>query len=276
MSVDERLRCAHEETREAWNANAAYWDEQIGEGNDFVNVLIWPVVCSLLGPVAGMRILDVGCGNGLYARRLAALGAEVVGIDFSAEMIALARRQPAGKAREVRYAVVDATDPEALLSLGVRDYDAVICNMVLFDMSDIRPLMGAVPRLLGDGGRLVFSVMHPCFNTPLTTHVAEQQEREGEIVTQYSVKVGRYMTPVAAHALALRGQPRAQIIFHRPLHELLRPAFEAGFVLDRLEECAFPPDHSEGKDRLSWGGNWSEIPPVLVARMRLGVTAENS
>ena len=40
-------------------------------------------------------------------------------------------------------------------------------------------------------------------------------------------------------------------------------------VLDGLEERAFPPDHPSTKDYLAWGANFSEIPPVLVARMRL-------
>lgn len=267
---------AHEESRQAWEANAAFWDDQIGEGNDFVNVLIWPVVHSLLGAVKGLRILDVGCGNGLYARRLAALGAHVTAVDYSPEMIVRARERSAGLADVIRYSVVDATDEEALLALGAGQYDAAMCNMALFDMSEVQTLMKALPRLLRPGGRFVFSVMHPCFNTPLTTHVAELQDRAGEIVTEYSVKVSRYMTCASEPALALRDQPRAQIIFHRPLHELLRPAFEAGFVLDRLEERAFPPDHPRGKDGMSWGGNWSEIPPVLIARMRIGGGVEGS
>jgi hypothetical protein len=40
-------------------------------------------------------------------------------------------------------------------------------------------------------------------------------------------------------------------------------------VLDALEEPAFPPDHPSGQNSLSWGGNLSEIPPVLIARLRL-------
>jgi hypothetical protein len=50
---------------------------------------------------------------------------------------------------------------------------------------------------------------------------------------------------------------------------LLGAGFQVGFVLDGLEERAFPPDHPSGRSPLSWGGNFSEIPPVLVARMRL-------
>jgi 2-polyprenyl-3-methyl-5-hydroxy-6-metoxy-1,4-benzoquinol methylase len=78
MMITDGLRQANEETRDAWEQNAAYWDERIGEGNDFVEVLIWPAVQRLLELQPGECVLDAACGNGLYARRLAALGADVV------------------------------------------------------------------------------------------------------------------------------------------------------------------------------------------------------
>ena len=115
--VRSRTQAAHEETRDAWNANVAHWDERMGEGNDFVNVLIWP---------APQRMLDLRpdsvcwtwCGNGLYARRLAALGAEVVATDFAAEMIAHAQARPAPAVGKITYAVLDATDESAFGGLG--------------------------------------------------------------------------------------------------------------------------------------------------------------
>jgi hypothetical protein len=141
--------------------------------------------------------------------------------------------------------------------------------MALFDMAEITPLMQALARLLRPGGRFVFSVLHPCFNSSNVVHVAENEDREGEIVTTYSVKVLDYITPKIIRTAAMREQPKVQLAFHRPLQTLLEAGFDAGFVLDGLEERAFPPDHPPGRYPLSWGPNFSEIPPVLVARMRV-------
>ena len=99
-------------------------------------------------------------------------------------------------------------------------------------------------------------------------HMAEMEDREGQLTTIYSVKVSGYMTSSMKRGVAIAGQPQPQVYFHRPLQVLLGAAFSAGFVLDGLEERAFPPDHPHRHDPLSWGGNYSEIPPVLVARMR--------
>lgn len=259
---------AHEAARLAWEANAAYWDERMGEGNDFVEVLIWPALQRLLALRAGERVLDVACGNGLYARRLAALGADVVACDFSPAMIARAQARPTPAAGRIVYRVVDATDEAALVALGEAAFDAAICMMALFDMAEVVPLMRALRRLLRPGGQFVFSIMHPCFNNPHVAQVAEREDRDGEIVTTYSVKVSGYMTPSTVRGVAIRGQPQPHVYFHRPLHVLLGAAFEVGFALDALEERAFPADHPAGGVPLSWGANFAEIPPVMVGRLR--------
>jgi 2-polyprenyl-3-methyl-5-hydroxy-6-metoxy-1,4-benzoquinol methylase len=267
------LARANRETRAAWDENAGFWDQRMGEGNDFVEVLIWPATERLLAVRPGERILDVACGNGLTSRRLAKLGAEVVAFDFAPEMIAHARRRTDGLdvASSISYHLVDATDEAALLELGPSSFDAALCNMALFDMAEIGPLMRALAHLVRPGGRFVFSVIHPCFNNPAAIHVAEMEDREGEIVTVYSMKVRGYMTPTVSRGAAMAGQPRPQLYFHRPLHVLLGAALQAGFVLDGLEERAFPPDHDQppGRNPLGWSGRFSEIPPVLVVRMQL-------
>ena len=268
------LKAAHEETRDAWNANAAYWDEFMGEGNDFVEVLIWPPAQRLLALQPGERVLEIACGNGLYARKLANLGADVVATDFAPEMIARAQARSSPTAGKIEYRVLDATDEAAILALGERafgerPFDAAICMMALFDMSEIASLMRALARLLRPGGRFVFAIMHPCFNSPHTILMGEQEDRQGNVVTTYSVKISGYMTPSVARGAALRGQPVPHIYFHRPLQAVLGAGFAAGFVLDALEERAFPPDHPPGRNAISWGPNFSEIPPVLIARMRL-------
>jgi 2-polyprenyl-3-methyl-5-hydroxy-6-metoxy-1,4-benzoquinol methylase len=260
---------ASEETRDAWNQNAAFWDDRMGEGNDFVEVLAWPPTERLLQLQPGERVLDVACGNGLTSRRLAAMGAEVVAFDFAGEMLAFARKRTREHAGRITYHVLDATDESALLTLGEGTFDAVLSNMALFDIIEIRPLMRASARLLRPGGRFVFSVIHPCFNNPHMVHSAEMEDRDGEIVTVYSVRVFGYMTPSMALGAAIAGQPKPQYYFHRPLQTLLGAALDAGFVVDGLEERAFPPDHPPGRNTLSWGKNYAEIPPVLVVRVRL-------
>ena len=129
---------ANAQTRDAWDHNAQVWDERMGdEGNDFVNTLIWPATQRLLPVEPGQHVLDIACGNGLYARKLAALGVRVTAFDFAPAMVELARRRTAEFDDRVTCREVDATDSEALLALGEETFDAAICQMALFDMAEI-------------------------------------------------------------------------------------------------------------------------------------------
>ena len=238
-----------------------------------LNVLCWPVIASFLDasstvarPLAGQHILDIACGNGLTSRRLAELGAHVTAVDFSAELIKLATSRPNPDSR-IAYHVIDGTDESTLLALGEHAFDSALCNMALFDMADIEPLFRALPKLLKPKGVFVFSLTHPAFNNASTVHVLEEIDYEGEIKTMYSVKTSRYMTPFQAKGLALHNQPKPQMYFERPLQYYLNLGFQNGFVLDAFAERAFPPEHPQDSS-LGWGGKFSEIPPVLVARLR--------
>jgi 2-polyprenyl-3-methyl-5-hydroxy-6-metoxy-1,4-benzoquinol methylase len=85
-----QIENVNKEAIQAWDRNAAFWDERMGEGNDFFDVLLWPAVEKLLKPEPGERLLDVACGNGVTSRRLANAKASVTAFDGSPAMIALA------------------------------------------------------------------------------------------------------------------------------------------------------------------------------------------
>ena len=113
----------------------------------------------------------------------------------------------------------------------------------------------------------MFSVCHPCFNAnPRMQMLAEREEMGTELVTTFSVKVSRYITSAAHKGIAIVGQPVAQTYFHRPISAIFNAGFKAGFVLDGIEEPAFQGLEDDRKGP-SWD-NFSEIPPVLAARMR--------
>jgi SAM-dependent methyltransferase len=252
---------------DAWDANAAYWDAHMGaDGNEWHLRLIRPAVERLLGPVAGQRVLDVACGNGLYARRLIELGAaHVTATDVSEPMLEHARRRGTAASAGIEYRRCDVTDGEALLALGRRDFDAVVCNMALMDVPEIAPLAAALPSLLAGDGRFVFSITHPCFNRLATRFAAEAEYEAGVLVSRRGVFISRYLTAETGEGVAIHGQPANQLYFDRPLSELLAPFFAAGLALDGIEEPAFP--EGEQADGPGWRTT-PDLPPFLVARLR--------
>jgi SAM-dependent methyltransferase len=103
-------------------------------------------VLQLLAPQAGELILDLGCGDGTLTQRIAAVGASVIGLDSSAEMVEAAR------ANGVDAFVADA---EAMDLERFGQFDAVFSNAALHWMLDPDAVATGVFRALREGGRFV-------------------------------------------------------------------------------------------------------------------------
>ncbi|MBT4098821.1 MAG: methyltransferase domain-containing protein [Gemmatimonadetes bacterium] len=246
----------------AWEAQAEFWDSRMGdEGNDFHQQLVRPAVEKLISVAAGERILDLGCGNGVFSRHLARQGAEVIGVDVSSNLIdkALARSGPKDS---IDYRVLDATSEDALATLGT--FDAVVCNMVLMDIASLEPLARSLTKLLAEGGRFVFAVAHPCFNNGSgTMRSADEYTDEQGVHQRHYIKVTDYITPAMDKISGIGGVE--QYSFRRPISLLFAPFLAEGFVLDGLEEPVFP--RQDGGRELSQD-RFTEIPWALVASMR--------
>jgi len=253
------------ETRELWDRKAAFWDERFGEGNEFHRLLIEPATLRLLDIQPNERVLDIACGNGALSRRLAGLGAQVLAFDFSSVFVERARARSTALASQITYQVADATDRDQLLALGEGRFDAAVAGMALMDMPAIDALAEALNRLLRPNGRFVFTVQHPCFNSNAVAMQAETEEREGRLGVVHAMKITGYLDVPPGIGAGMPGEPNPHYYFHRPLSQLLAPFFSSGFVLDGLEEPAFP--QIDDARALSWA-SYHQIPPILAVRLR--------
>jgi SAM-dependent methyltransferase len=109
------------------------------------------VVFDLAGPLAGRRVLDVGCGDGTYALGAFTRGARAWGVDASSSMIEAARRRAARRHAEVGLVVGEAT----ALPFGAARFDVALAVTVLCFASDAGALLREIARVLAPGGRLV-------------------------------------------------------------------------------------------------------------------------
>ena len=261
------IRRLNDEGRRLWDKKARFWDELHGDGgNMFHRRLVEPALLTLLKPKAGERVLDVGCGNGAVARRLAAEGVRVTAVDFSAEMIRLAQGRGSHGA-PIDYQVMDATEESALLSLGAAEFDAVVSTMALMDMPTSRPFFAAARQLLRGDGRLAFVTMHPAFNSNNPVFVHEKEDRDGVVSEGYALRIRHYLDMPPVRGSGAPNEPTPHFYYHRPLSQLLGTAFDAGFVLDGMLEPAFSDEDARDSDELSWT-RFRQFPPALAARLR--------
>ena len=237
----------NKENKQIWNTNADFWNDKMGaDGNDYHRKLIAPSTINFLNLQPTSKILDIGCGNGLFARRLAKKGIAVTAFDFAEGNIRNAKQHDN---KGIDYHVLDATNYDDLVQLGNNQFDGAAANMVLMDMPEIDTLFKALTVILKKGSPFVFSVSHPCFNS--TDNVK---------IEKNNIIIKDYINPLTFKGDAITNQPKLQYYFHRTISEYFNIGFRYGFVVDGIEEPIF-----ENKPN----SIFTKIPPVIIVKMKM-------
>ena len=138
--------------RRYWSAAAPTFDDEPDHGLADPTVRsAWRGRLSQWLPGDPARVVDMGCGTGSLSLLLAELGHDVLGVDSSPDMVALARAKAASSRVTAEFLVGDAE--EAGLPEG--EFDAVVCRHVLWTLLDPRRALERWARLLKPAGRLL-------------------------------------------------------------------------------------------------------------------------
>ena len=182
-----------------------------------------PAMLSLLPDVHGLRVLDAGCGPGVYAEWLVRHGAEVIALDANENMVRLARQRLGESAQ-----VVQANLEEPLDFLAASSYDVVLAPLVMDYVKDWRAAFREFHRVLKIKGILVFSMEHPY--TKYDDHRETSNYFEIELV-EYTWRGF--------------GKPVRVPSYRRPMSEVLNPLVEVGFSIDLILEPLPMPEFKE-------------------------------
>jgi ubiquinone/menaquinone biosynthesis C-methylase UbiE len=180
-----------------------------------------PALARMLPLVHGASVVELGCGDGALARRLAAAGArDVLAVDSAQRMLALAASEPHPR---VRYRQHDIET----LHLPADSADCVISSLAVHYVRDYPGLIGRVARWLRPGGQLVFSIEHPICTAmnPMTSWLAVGEE------TVWPVD---HYADESARAQEWLGS--TVIKYHRRLATIISAILTAGLTLTGLDE----------------------------------------
>ncbi|HEY4382909.1 MAG TPA: class I SAM-dependent methyltransferase, partial [Ktedonobacteraceae bacterium] len=158
-------------------------------------------------------ILDAGCGQGYLSRLLARKGAHVTGIEPSEAFYTYARQREQSEQLGIHYIQADLST-----WIPSNTFDFVIANMVLMDIPAYEPALKNCVAALENGGGLVFSILHPCF------------EESG------SAWQGKGYVEVRDYFRERAVKQTYGYFIHRPLSTYLNSVIEAGCMLQRIVE----------------------------------------
>ncbi|MDR4307442.1 bifunctional 2-polyprenyl-6-hydroxyphenol methylase/3-demethylubiquinol 3-O-methyltransferase UbiG [Chelatococcus sambhunathii] len=107
-------------------------------------------------PLAGLTLLDVGCGAGVLAEPLARLGAQVTGVDPASDLIEVARAHAEESGLQIDYRAGAAED---LVAEGA-SFDIVVASEVVEHVADVDGFVATIGRLVKPGGLALFSTIN--------------------------------------------------------------------------------------------------------------------
>lgn len=243
----------------SWENVANWYDSLIGEkGGYFHTHVIFPKLVPLLLLKPGIKVLDIACGQGAWARRLAQKDCQVVGIDASKSLIEIAKRYQTSNSK------FQIDDVRTLKTLGLEKFDRITCILALQNIDPIDEMFKRIHELLKDGGRFIAVIMHPAFRAPRISGWEIDEERK--IMTR---RIDRYLTSMKVPISMHPGSPENQTTwtFHRPLSYYATCARRAHLYIDALEEWTSDKE-SVGKNAAMENLARGEIPLFLCIRFK--------
>ena len=117
-----------------------------------------------LAPLAGKRVLDVGCGGGILAEAMARLGADVTGIDLSEKPLKVAQLHLLESGLAIEYAL---SSPEEYSNQRANGFDVITCMELLEHVPDPASTVAACARLARPDARVFFSTINRNFKSYL-------------------------------------------------------------------------------------------------------------
>lgn len=241
----------------SWSPVAKWYSGIVGEGGHYFHEhVIFPNLKLMFDPKGSESVLDIGCGQGVYARTLPH-NVDYTGIDVSKELIAEAKKLT--KNSKQIYFVADATKG---IPVPANTFDHAVCILAIQNMKDGASTIQNVGQSLKEKGDFVLVINHPSFRIPRQSSWGKDEAQKLEYR-----RVNRYLSPLEIPINAHPGLADSPMTwtYHQPLQYYVKALKTAGMVVSDLEEWT-SDKVSAGKAARSENRARSEFPMFLAIK----------
>jgi len=211
---------------DAWSKNskdlkAEFYQNYQSSGDFWHQELINPHILASLGNVQDLKILDAGCGEGYFSRILAKMGAIVTGLEPSALLdyaVRYEKQEPLG----IEYLSADLCEFQQKCN-----FDAIVAINVFMDIPEAQLAVVKCAENLKQGGKLIFSILHPCFLFLNRSSEEFYKISEMDYFTEKQLKQSN------------------DVITHRQLSTYVNYTTNAGFKITKVIEPQLDPKHKQ-------------------------------
>ena len=202
----------------------------------------------LLGDLKGKRVLELGCGGAQCSIAMAKQGASAIGVDFSAEQLAFARRLAEREGVKVELRLGDLADLSFLRGESV---DLVLSSYAFGYVEDLNRVFRQAHRVLKQGAPIVFSLPHPAYDMIDDDHPLEPLRIRRSYFDRQPIQYQWDGVEFTDH--------------HHTIAELLNAVVRNGFRLDSVLE---PEPVAGGRRSTFWRDTFQYVPRTLIIKAK--------
>ena len=240
-----------------WGSVASWYDKTVTNPNSFQNAIIAPNLLRLMDLQKSDVVLDMACGSGFFAQKIAPNVTKVVGVDFGLDLINLAKKN--NNCPNVKYLYGNAEN------WCEGQYDQILICLALQNIQNPEAVIANFAQMLNKNGKIHIVLNHPAFR--ISGQSSWQWDEQN--YCQFR-RVDKYLSNQKSEIIMNPSNPKSEITisFHRPLQYWFKLFAKNNLCVLGMEEWISHIPQDQGPKTQSLENARKEFPMFMYLQLK--------
>ncbi len=224
--------------KEDWNTMAQAYEEFNNSPDSYSYNIEWPTIKGLLPQLTGKKILDIGCGTGIFTFLFDEYKpSKIIGLDLSESMLDIAKQKAEQGDSKATFVLGDATYANKYVE---EKFDLIFSSTTTHYIKDLDTFFENLGKCMEDNGSIILSIIHPIYSAMYPIEHGDDFPDDEEWQIRYLDKSGRsYIQPWIEYNEKYENQLSKS--FHHLFSDYMNAIIKAGLKLCQISE-PMPPE----------------------------------